>query len=263
MSEAEQIEEQPSEEQAAPESTEQVPENTEQPEGEEQPQKVEFAPEQQEILNREISKRVKAQREAERKAEEERQRREEIEQKLRASQEPERPVVPPKPTDMYDPNYEKEMDAYADALAQQRVYDERKSFEQQQRDEVKAAERARAEQEYQRQTAEYFDRGDKLGIEGRELNEASQVIDSFQVHPGVAEYLMLHERGPEMAVYLKNNLPELQKVAEMHPMLAAEYLSTTVREAAKRPPPKLAPAPVRPVEGAGAPPDDDGITILD
>lgn len=248
----------------APEETEQpeAPEAVEKPEEPEKPEppKVEFTPEQQEVFNEVINKKVAKQREAEREAQEARERLKALEEELRARQQPQRPTVPPKPDNPYDDDYEVQMSRWAESLAAQQAYDrqmeaeERRIAEQQQRAYMEQQQAA------QRKNAEYFNRGDKLGISQLELSQASQQINTFNLHHDVVDHLLDDAKGPEIALYLSKNLEDLQAVANMTPTKAAVYLETVVKPKARREPPKVVTPPAETDTGSSITQDDDGIS---
>jgi hypothetical protein len=74
-------------------------------------------------------------------------------------------------------------------------------------------------------------------------------------------HILQHERGPEITAYLGKNLGELQAVSQMSPMQAAVYIETQLLEKAKRPGPKVPPAPTENIGGKPFPAGDDGITM--
>lgn len=223
------------------------------------PPKVEFTPEQQEVFNASISKKVAKQKQAEREAEEARQRAAELEEKLKAAQQPERPTVPPKPDDPFDDDYAQRMDAWATATAEQKAYDEQVSWQERQAAEAQQAEHVRQQQAYQQKATEFFDRGDKLGISQVELGQANQQINAFNLHQDVVDHLVDDERGPEMALYLSQNLGDLDAVANMTPTKAAVYLETVVKPKSRREPPKVTPPPAETDTGSSVTETEDGI----
>lgn len=223
--------------------------------------RVEFTPEQQEVFDKAINKKVYEAREAQRKAEEAERLRQEAEERLRAAQEPQRPSVPPKPDDPFAPDYDEQVNAWAESLAAQKAYDERVAVAHQQREMAQYQAQQEAERAMQQKTAEYFDRGSKLGLAQADLNQASATLNQFGISPEVGQHLMGDDRGPEMAVYLANNLAELEQVSQMTPMQAAVHLETVVKQKAMRPSPQLTPPPAKVAAGAGAPAVEDGITL--
>lgn len=241
----------------------QQPEEAKEPEQEpeKEPEKVEFTPEQQAIFNDAINKKVAKQREAERKAEEAERRAKEIEEQLKAQKEPERPSVPPKPTDPYADDYEKRMDEWAEKVAEQKAYDERVAWQERQLAEQQQAAQQAEYQKYQQKTSEYFERGDKLGISQVELSAASQQINAFNLQQDIVNHLLDDDRGPEMALYLANNLEDMQTVATLPPTKAAVYLETVVKPKSRREPPKVPPKPVETDTGSSVTETDDGITL--
>ena len=217
----------------------------------EQPAKIEFTPEQQVFINEKIiAEKVAKQREAERKAQE-------LEQKLQEMQakipEPARPNIPP-PPDPFDDDYDAKIKARDDALLEAAKYDAMQEAQALQ-------ERHRQEQILQQQMEQqlntvktYSQRAEKLGIDASKLQSAGNRLAQHGISEDVAKFILEDEHGPNVTVYLAENLMELEQIKAMDPIRAAIYIENNVKAKANArmntsPPPE----PTESLEGKSFP----------
>jgi len=207
-----------------------------------------LTPEQQESVNEAIGKKVAKQREAERQAQEYQAQLAEAQRKLQQYEAPVRPDIPP-PPDPYEDNFAQKV-AHRDAMiAKAAQFDAeinwRNNQEQQRQQQAAAEERAKVVKTVET----YSEVATKLGITSEELATAGAQIAPY-VPDRLAMRILNDASGPEITTYLAKNLVELDRVTRMSPEDAAVYLETTIKPAAKRTPPKLAPEPTDKLSGA-------------
>lgn len=199
-------------------------------------------------------------REAKRQAEEARRRTEELEAELAKFKAPLRQNVPEFP-DRYDEDFAAKA-AHRDAILAHNARVD--AYEDMQRQ--SAAEQAQrkvweAEQAQKAKVETYTKTAETLGVSALELREAGLAIGQYfpQNSEGqaIAEYIVDDPRGPEITVYLHKNPMELAKLLDMPPLKAAAYIESTIKPAAKRAPPTLAPEPVERLKGSGVPEKDE------
>lgn len=225
------------------------------PEAKEEPPEPEakkvapLTPEQQEIFNAEVGKKVAKQREAERQAQEYQQQLAEAQQRLQQYERPIRPDIPA-PPDPYEDNFREKV-AHRDAMiAKAAEFDAQIRWQQQQ-------EQARQQQTVAEERAKvvktvesYSETASKLGITAEELQAAGAQIAQY-IPDNLALRILKDPSGPELTLYLSRNLVELDKVTRMDVIDGAIYLENVIKPKAKRNPPTLAPEPTDKLSGAG------------
>lgn len=204
---------------------------------------VKLDPEAQKILDAEIAKRVKAQREAERRAQELERRLAQIEEANR----PTRPEVPelPDPYQVTEQEYQAAIQAREKALQDAAIFDLRQQELERQRQALLQQEIERKRNEMLEQRTKYFERAKASGLDPVVLEGAGAVVGSEM--PWVQEFVLGDKYGPQMVQYLAANPSEREKLNSMNAEQRAYYLGTTVRnKAAATVKPKVsgAPAPV-------------------
>jgi len=207
-----------------------------------------LTPEQQESVNEAIGKKVAKQREAERQAQEYQAQLAEAQRRLQQYETPVRPDIPP-PPDPYEDNFAQKV-AHRDAMiAKAAQFDAEANWhrqqEQQRQQQAAADERAKVVKSVET----YSEVATKLGITSEELAAAGAQIAPY-VPDRLALRILNDASGPEITTYLAKNLVELDRVTRMSPEDAAVYLETTIKPAAKRPTPRLAPEPTEKLSGA-------------
>lgn len=243
-----------SEETQEVEAVEETSEETEEAEEgkEEAKKKVEFTPEQQEVFNAEIGKKVAKYYEAEKARQAAEERLKQLEAKFQTTT---RPEVPP-PPNPYDPNYDKLLSDRDKAIAEQIRYD------QEQR--ARTDEMIRQSQEVERQQAialqqrveSYSQRAQKNGIKPETLQQAGAVVANFIQNPELVNHILDDEDGPSITVHLAKNPLEAQKIAQMSPTRAAIYIEQQIKgKITKKSPP---PPPPKIMKGRGAPEGEEG-----
>lgn len=241
---------------AAPVPEKQPEAPAEAPAAEKEPEKPALTEEEQAVVRQ---KAFEA-REAKRQAEEARKRTEELEAELAKFKAPLRQNVPEFP-DRYDEDFAAKA-AHRDAiLAHNARVDAWEDMQRQSEAERVRQRQFEAEQAQKAKVETYTRTAETLGVSALELREAGLAIGQYfpQNSEGqaIAEYIVDDPRGPEITVYLHKNPMELAKVLDMSPLKAAAYIESTIKPAAKRAPPTLAPEPVEKLKGSGVPEKDE------
>lgn len=228
-------------------------EGDEQPEGGEegQEERVRFDEKQQAVLDREIAKRVKAQREAERRAESLQQELEEVRSKLPQDQRPEIPEMP----NPWDDNYDDKMAKREEAIRAQIKWDTENEYRQQQEQHILQQQQQERIRSIQTAQQSYNQRAQTLGLDQSELQQAANTVAQFGVPFELVEYVLEDDLGPAITLHLANNVSDLEKIRSMHPVKAAAYIAGTIKPGLKpRERKPAAPAPTDQLKGAGAAP---------
>lgn len=253
------VEEQREVEQEGAEASQDEPEQEAEGEGSEQPEggkegqeeRVRFDEKQQAVLDREIAKRVKAQREAERRAESLQQELEEVRSKLPQDQRPEIPKAP----DPWAPDFEELLEKREEAIRAQIRWDAEHEYRQQQEQRILQQQQKEWAQNIQTAQQSYNQRAQTLGLDQAELQQAANTVAQFGVPFELVEYVLEDDLGPAITLHLANNVSDLEKIRSMHPVKAAAYIAGTIKPGLKpRERKPAAPAPTDTLKGAGAAP---------
>lgn len=207
-----------------------------------------FSDEQQEFINEKVvGKSFARMKEAQRERDQANEKLQEAQQKLSQYETPQRPEVTPMPDDPFDDDYQAKMEAHYQSKAAQEQFD---------RDQQNAQQAAmQAHQEAQQREAEanvetaktFFDRGDKVGHSQDQLEAAAGTLYQAGVHGEKGRFVLSHEQGPNIAMYLHKNIMEADRIGQMTDMQAAEYISTVVLPKAVGAAQEMAPEPSAPV----------------
>ena len=216
--------------------------------------KVEFTPEQQEVMNREIGKKTFKLREAERKAKA-------LEQQVNAFN-AERakvaaPVVPPMP-DQFEEGFDQKLAERDRAIAARGQWDTEQAFYARQHHEAEQRAQQLKQESLHTTVAEYSKRALKLGVSKEELASAGTAVAGYGINPDLAEAILNDDNGPLITTYLSNNPEALEEVVNRNPAAAALYIARNI--VPKLQPRKTrttnAPEPAPVLRGNGAPPKD-------
>lgn len=104
----------------------------------------------------------------------------------------------------------------------------------------------------------YTERGAEAGLSEDRMQYNEIVLQEAGIGADLGRYLYEDELGPRIVNYLAENPSVLDKVAEMSPVRAAEYIALSVKPKIGKSKPKTtgAPDPVKPAKGAGVPDRD-------
>jgi hypothetical protein len=83
-------------------------------------------------------------------------------------------------------------------------------------------------------------------------------VAQFGIGNDLAQHILHDDQGPAVTVYLADNPLELEKLMGMNVLRAAAYIESTIKPAARKPPPPVVPAPVESVKGSGYPEAERG-----
>lgn len=166
-----------------------------------------------------------------------------------------RPNVPEVP-DPYDDDYEAKVRARDEQLFKQAEFDAQQRLMQAQAQQAQIAEQQKAAQEREKTITEYSKRAIALGVTTEELQQAGARLQGM-VSPDVEGYILESDKGPLITKYLASNPLELDKLAQLPPMQAGEYMATVKAKAAEFGQKKVttAPEPVETIQGGGAAPE--------
>lgn len=231
--------------------------------GNNQSDKVEFTPEQQEVLDKAVNRQHKKFREAERAQLD-------TEALLATAQgrisefEASQPApVIPEARDRMDFDTDAEYNDHV--TLRDGVIRADAEFRQQQgyiaqAQQVTANDRVIAEQTRQAENGQTLsDNATKLGIKIDDLVKASEVIGDYKLAPELVEELMTNEDGPVMMAHLAANPLELDALRSLPLGRAFNMLNSTVRQSAQTLKPKTSSTPPPPdvLSGNGVPEQGD------
>lgn len=224
------------------------------PEEEQKAKKIEFAPEQQEHVNKLIGEKTgkfrQRERELEEQLEKERKERQALQEKLPKDQRPEVPELP----NPRDHDFAEKIEARDKALKAQIEWD--------------AAERARSESELKAQqdliaeqnkkavkTLQTFAKNaDDLNISEDELRNSMQTLADNKCPDSAVMYLLDEPTGPQISKYLAQNPDQIEALQGLTPQQVAVKIATEIKPRAmeSRPNKKPAPEPAETLKGTGA-----------
>ena len=212
--------------------------------------KIDFTPEQQEVFNAEIGKKVGKIHAAEQEA---KKLREELEQTKAQLPQDQRPAVPAIP-DSYDPDYESKLAARDKAIADAATFDynERIASEQALQQQQQAME------EQNKQAAETIKNFQKnatdLGITIDEVRDNFQTLGQYGIPNSAVAYMIDEPLGPQIGRYLANNPVEVDALKGLSPQQVAVRIAIEIKPKAQGSAPKVdvPPAPADTLRGNGA-----------
>lgn len=153
------------------------------------------------------------------------------------------PEIPNQPSDPFDENYEKDMIAYARAVAAHEF-----AKEQHSRDAEKI-EREKYESQY-KQAVNYTDSAIKAGVTQEQLGVAAKTIAAYGgVSDDIAATILSSKNGHEITLALAENPKHVNALAAMNPVEAGIYLAG-LRKPVPSQKKSNTPKPVQSVSGA-------------
>lgn len=142
---------------------------------------------------------------------------------------PKPPEVPKKP-DPFDPDYDKKIEERDAIIAQRATWQQQQEvFSQQQQQRIQA--------ELEQRNAKYYQAAAESGIQQASLLAAGDKVLSAattlteqqaQNYAQTIDYIMRHESGPKITMYLSETPAALQTLASMNPMAAVETIATKI-----------------------------------
>tara|TARA_B100001250_G_scaffold383354_1_gene377246 strand:+ start:8224 stop:9057 length:834 start_codon:yes stop_codon:yes gene_type:complete len=190
-------------------------------------EKVVFSEAQQQVLDKQIGKKVKSLREVERQNLRLQNRLNELENEVN------KPIpveVPPMPDafSMTDADYKKAVENRDRAIVA-KANSDAVAVAKQESARMAQAEQLRKQQEETNQLAEKYEkRATDLGITKEELREAGNNLYNSGLSDELAGFIINQENGPLISRYLGQNPLEADKVLQMRPSEAAVYIYTEV-----------------------------------
>jgi hypothetical protein len=249
-----------------PESVEEDsdPEAAEDPPEDDDP-RVEFTPEQQEVIEKKIIARLTARHKAQ--MEEATAAQQRLEQQLQEMQsktgykpeetvDPETgaPVIPPVP-DPFDADYDAKIEQRDQALSRRARWEAEQEVLQYRQQE----EQQRHIQELNKRTEQYLERGKEYGLTKEDAHRAGTMInEAGGIPPEAIDMILEDEAGLAITDYLGRNLSEVEKIQSMPVHKAAAYLVSTVKPKAVRSAKRRGspPPPVSTERGRGSPEEE-------
>ncbi len=232
------------------EESEETSEDTSEETAEPEKEKPVFTPEQQEVFNREIGKKVASQREAERQLQESREMLAEMAAKLAPDNS--RPQIPDVP-DPLDNDFEQKIKERDDAIRNAVEWDTKQYANEQQLFQQEEAARKTQMETLNKAVETYKDRADKLNITGDELKEAGQVVQNYGLPNPLVAHILDEKLGPQITMYLSKNPMEAEALAQMPFNRAFVAISTEIAQKAQGMIKKVSPSaePTETLRGAG------------
>lgn len=175
---------------------------------------------------------------------------------------PEIPALPDPDLRYDDPvEYAKQIRVRDEALWKRAEAEALNNFHEKQ---AEAEEAAKAQQKQEAITVvvdKYAKRGVAAGLSRDRMAYNDTVLQEAGIGPDLGMYLYEDEKGAKVVDYLARNQMELEKVAKMSPIRAAEYIALTIKPkvSAAKPATTKTPDPVRPVKGSGVVPGEKPI----
>ena len=220
----------------------------------------------QESVNKAINKQHKRFRDEERAHQETQRKLAEANKRLAELDKKEPPVIPPTPDPM-DPQYPEKMKARDDAIKEHTHYEAEQNAAKKQVETQQQEAASQQQQAMQKSIQNYQARTQELGLDPVKNAEAEKTIIGYNLHPGVAGFLLKDPNGPLIVEYLASNLDELGDLATMDPYEAVVHVRTAISPKASKLKPKLSNAPPplkKPTKGKGSDPNKefmDGVTL--
>lgn len=219
----------------------------------EQSPPVKFDDDQQAKFNKEVGKKVAKQREAERRADEAERKLAEKEAADAQQSMPPRPEIPPVP-DPFDDKYEELLAARDESIKEAAAYDAVTAEREKQEQEAVRGRMDEAVEKQMKVVGDYTERAETLGIASEDLTRAGNEVAKVGMDGDLVAYLLEDDQGPNVTMYLADNLTEVEKINQMSVTKAAVYIENTVKPLAmKRKGAKQPPAPTSTPRGSGMP----------
>ena len=214
---------------------------TTEPEASEEPEEEPLSSAAQKLI---ATKAFEA-REASRKAKELEQRLASLEQQSSTQPKAVELTVPDRWDFDSDAEYQKAINAYADAKASQVVDQQRQQFEQQQKQALQQQALAEQYKTLETKVASYTEKAKALGINSTELSTAGDVVASYGIRDDIAGAILSDDEGALMTMYLASNPSVIAKLNAASNFMEAASLFGTIKTkaAAMRRKPSNAPKP--------------------
>lgn len=176
----------------------------------------------------------------------ERKRRQELEQQLLEREKPKEVAQPSADTAIDDPEeFSRQLAAREQYLRDLADHDAKIKA-------ITQAEEAKQKQLSEQRVSQYQKRAAALAVDNAKLVQSENIVGSVLRSQEVANFLLDHKYGPQLAIHLAENPSELYSVASMAPMDAAIQLENISRRFNK-PTNTPGPDPHDTISGRGAP----------
>lgn len=221
----------------------------------EEEEKVIFTPEQQEVFNREIGKKVAKEKEAQRQIDEYKAQLEAYQQK--ANPQPNRVDVPDYP-DKYDDNFEQRLQDYNKAVAHNANMDFQEQLMAHAKQTAETKRQTEAQQKQETVIKSFTENATKLGVNESDLEASLDLAAAFNLDAGLREYILQDPLGPQVVVSLAADPANLETFSQMSPLQAVAHIEGKIKPNLGPKPQKRPPPPPKHLKGRGAPEGDGG-----
>ena len=228
----------------------------------EQTPEVDEEAKKQAAIDKIIGEKTFKAKQAERERDELKQRLEAIETAKRESEAKQVANIPPMPTDEFDENYQRDLQAHIDGVKRQAQWEANQAVYTQQQEQIQQQQQIQQAQEFQQKVASYSESAKKLGVDSTELEVAANKLDQLGVNlnttPHLVSSLLADQEGPLIVKYLAANPLESMQLAQMDPFTQAQYIERNVRTKLDviKPKTSSAPKPAQDLSGGGADKDE-------
>lgn len=135
--------------------------------------------------------------------------------------------VPDMP-DAFDPDFDLKVKARDEALKKQAQIEAQQIIERQN---TEQAMKKAAEAEREKITGyvnNMYTAAEKLGMKKDDLTQADNVVAGFIKDPGLATFIISHDKAPLIINHLASNITELEMISKMNPIQASAYIVASV-----------------------------------
>ena len=188
-----------------------------------------------------------------RKYQEEKRRADEAERRLAEMQpKPQAPPIVDAPNP-FDDDYDTKQTAYVESIRQQAVFENNQQLSQQLTQNQQEATQREQQASENKEIQTYVDNAKAMNISIEQLEQAGQVIGSYNISKDVQMFIVNDKQGPLITQHLATNHTDAEAIANMPPLQAAMYIERTIKPkvAALRPKTTNTPSPATRVSGGG------------
>lgn len=223
----------------------------------EQTPEVDEEAKKQAAIDKVIGEKTFKAKQAERERDELKQKLDAIEQAKREQEAQQIGNIPPMPTDEFDDNYQRDLQAHIDGVKRQAEWQANQAVYTQQQEQIQQQQQAQQAQELQQKVSSYNESAKKHGIETKELEVAANQLDQYGVNlntaPSLVSSLLADPEGPLIVKHLAANPMDAMQLTAMSPYDQAVFIERNVRSKldAIKPKTSSAPKPAKDVTGSG------------
>ena len=223
----------------------------------EQTPEVDEEAKKQAAIDKVIGEKTFKAKQAEREAAEYKRKLDEYEAKQREQEAQQIGNIPPMPTDEFDDNYQRDLQAHIDAKVRHGQWEANQAVYTQQQEQIQQQQQAQQVQELQQKVVSYGESAKKLGVDSKELEVAANQLDQYGVNlntaPNLVSSLLADPEGPLIVKHLAANPVDAMQLTSMNPYEQAVFIERNVRGKldAIKPKTSSAPKPAKDITGSG------------